>query len=444
MLQIVFVVLSTQQVFDEVFQRRVDLANDDVIADKTEVFVLTAERPVPSQTEGSLCASSVAQSCTDNHANSRDGRDFDMPDFSSIQEQIEDGKLTGSLHRKIVERLYQSMIRCTLYPSAKFYAKVASSLVEKYQHLTDLKGSGYDSWIISLRNKFKNERRKISDNESVTESRSKFGTKRKIEKASESRLERNKTPRLPDGGPSSQTTNAEEDEAWLRNEYRKQKPDFAEIRERQKSTFRERSKRMKSTVISVCQKEFPYVMDFKAFMLEFELLTDKDAVQGVQAAMYTVIELAGKKEMYSKQEIQAGIADLPKLTVCARRKRHMSAVLALRTLCEVFKEKEAMDSIFVHQSRESRPGTPHISYSGTSLEDAEILKLVVDSTPLFHVVEAMDGLAAVLAAYWVFDAVYCAEHIRVMTFFERMVGLQVTPLQPPVSSFIKKHKRSLP
>ncbi|XP_064465486.1 uncharacterized protein LOC135377091 [Ornithodoros turicata] len=360
------------QIFDEAFNRNIDLADDDVIPDKAQIYVITTERPVPphlvsSEPNENIQASSLAQSHSGDNDDDRDGRGYAAPDFSRLNIKLGEPILTPSVHRKIVEALYQSMICCTIYPTAKFYAKVAALLVSEYGTLADSSGSGYENTDSILN-----------------------------------------------------TSNAQGNEAWLLNEYMKQKPDVPQMLVRLRDTFQDRTRKMKANRVLCSVKEFPYVMDFKMFMHEFELLTRRDAAKAVEAGILKVLSIASKKELRCPQEIRMEILELDRFQGCDRRKRHLQALLATKTLCDIFKEKKAMGSLFVHESSEKMPPTPHISYTGSSLEDAQILKLVVEHSPLYHVVEGMEGLASILAAYWVFNASYSFHHHKTIFFLNTL------------------------
>ncbi|XP_064463159.1 uncharacterized protein LOC135374093 [Ornithodoros turicata] len=262
------------------------------------------------------------------------------------------------------------MICCTLYPTAKFYSKVASLLVSEHSNLADTKGSGYDSWVIGLRNKFKNERRKLSNNEVVEQSRAKYGVKRNVAKdtASTTTMQRNNISRLPDNAHgTSDTSDTSQHESWLSNEYLKQKPDISQMLVHLRESFQGRSKKMKTAKVLDCTMEYPYVMDFRMFMHEFELLTQKDAVKGVEDAVYKVLHIVATKDVRCSEEIKNSILNLDRFQGYRRRKRHLQALLVARALAEMFKEKRAMGSLFAHESAENVPATPYISYTGTSL-----------------------------------------------------------------------------
>ncbi|XP_064467717.1 uncharacterized protein LOC135378585 [Ornithodoros turicata] len=114
------------QVFDEVFQRNIDVVDEDLIADKSQVFVLTAVRPTAVEIPETIHSSVVTESHGDNEPGDRDGRDHEMPDFTTMKEKMEEGSLSASMHRRIVEELYQSMVRCTLYVCLPCYQGVYS------------------------------------------------------------------------------------------------------------------------------------------------------------------------------------------------------------------------------------------------------------------------------------------------------------------------------
>ncbi|XP_064470386.1 uncharacterized protein LOC135385140 [Ornithodoros turicata] len=187
----------------------------------------------------------------------------------------------------------------------------------------------------------------------VAESRSKFGTKGKpSQRIDTAVMRRNETPRLPDNplNPSG-TGTAQEDLSWLLNEYKKQRPDMQQMRERLRATFQVRSQKMKSSTVAASLKEFPYLIDFRFFMQEFQLLTQKDASKGVEAANEDVLNMVTRKQVRCSQEAKDGVAAWRTINNCERRKNHLRCIQALRVLSEIFKEKKAVDTLFLHEPR---------------------------------------------------------------------------------------------
>lgn len=74
------------------------------------------------------------------------------------------------------------------YPTKSFYFKAVSLLLQKYPALADVTGTGHESWTIALRNKFKNERRKLTGDAAVEQQREKYGKASRKRSANEAHL----------------------------------------------------------------------------------------------------------------------------------------------------------------------------------------------------------------------------------------------------------------
>ncbi|KAH7948825.1 hypothetical protein HPB49_002689 [Dermacentor silvarum] len=92
---------------------------------------------------------------------------FVMPSFGPYEEVLSRGTtISGPVRRAIIDRLFQACYRLAWYPSRELYRTAAEGLVLKYPHLLDNVGgraSGLESWVLSLRNKFKNMRKKVEN-----------------------------------------------------------------------------------------------------------------------------------------------------------------------------------------------------------------------------------------------------------------------------------------
>ncbi|XP_064474105.1 sterile alpha motif domain-containing protein 3-like isoform X2 [Ornithodoros turicata] len=385
-----------------------------------------------------------------NDIEDRDGKAYDLPDFGWLHGSllmVANGEpLTSSLEIKIVEFLYQSVMPFTLYPSRVFYYKVISLFLERYPHLADSIGSGFSSWLVALRNKFKNERRKVQNHEQVQQNRAKFASKRSGTDA-EQPSELRRTQRESDVHTASQhedETSIERHEQWLRSEGKKTDPDEFQIKVRMAATHRSRAADLATLPVTVTVVKYPYIMASGRFFNEFESATSKEALQPVQRGVEEVIRLTVSGIIRTGSPLQEKAKHIPHLEdVGATRKKHMLAVAALNILGCSLRETSALSHLFVHENVDPMPMIPCVRFTGDSLDEAQHMYLHVDGTRLFRVMDAEEGIAAIFAAYWIFQAQYGKEVTNVMTFIERQwYKLHSTKAKQQVIKLVSKVVRA--
>lgn len=76
--------------------------------------------------------------------------------------------------------------------------------------------------------------------------------------------------------------------------------------------------------------------------------------------------------------------------------------------------------LFLHLQEETIPATPCVVYKGESVEEAEQLALHIDGVQLFGVVDAQEGLTAVMASYWLLGISYHKKAYNSFCMLERL------------------------
>ncbi|KAL3171798.1 hypothetical protein MRX96_001440 [Rhipicephalus microplus] len=112
-------------------------------------------------------------------------------------------------------------------------------LQEKYPQLQDAIGSGMDSWRCSLRIKFKNQRRSLSNDPRVAENRKKFSASRNTDDNCTSELKRHKKRKMNidiSGLAGEDENSFEKHEEWLQSQAFSAVPDEKLIDERMNLT----------------------------------------------------------------------------------------------------------------------------------------------------------------------------------------------------------------
>ncbi|KAG0436715.1 hypothetical protein HPB47_017796 [Ixodes persulcatus] len=338
--------------------------------------------------------------------------------------------------------------KISYYPSRKFYIKAINLLVAKYPSLADVTGTGYESWTIAIRNKFKNERRKVNGNTVVDQCRAKYGVesrKRTVDRdvAVTEVLERKKTNKRlviftspPEGEDSSSMAAHEE---WLCNEGRKVAPDEALIDHRMDITASKRLRKLASMGIEPIREAYPYLMDARRFIQDFSRQAKIEPVESMSQCIAKVLDLAIQKKLKCSMEILQSISVSSTEDERNRRTRHNQAVAALQVLCCNVKEPGAVNQIFVNEDEGTIPVTPCITYVGGDVEAAEVMSLHVDQLRLFDVADAEEGVVSVMAAYWLFGIEYNKKIYNSACLLERL-GLKMaySPLRAVAIKLLNK------
>ncbi|KAM7309899.1 uncharacterized protein ISCGN_006882 [Ixodes scapularis] len=199
-----------------------------------------------------------------------DGRDFTLPDLGILHDAVTGNNPLGSYATtRIVDVLFQEMTRFTLYPSKQFYRKVGTALVQRHHELADTCGSGHDSWVMLIRQKFKNERRKL-ETDRVCANRLKFGSSGKQPRAAvdtaSMELQRGKVGAAlsQDLAPSGEDEySLAQHEAWLVTEWTKPNPDRQQMCCRLELTHSARVKDLCKLSIAEAIDKYPYLRDIE-------------------------------------------------------------------------------------------------------------------------------------------------------------------------------------
>ncbi|KAM7306475.1 sterile alpha motif domain-containing protein 3-like [Ixodes scapularis] len=268
-------VKDIDKVLDKDFNEYVDILDEDKIHDMALLRVVkTAHGGETPSGEGSSVDENTPGTSQERHFKitpshgDDDGAGFVLPDFDFLKAAAAGGKPLGSyVTTRIVDVLFQEMATHTLYPSRAFYQNVGRALVSQYPQLADTCGSGHDSWVMFIRQKFKNERRKLSTDR-VMSSREKYGSTAKKPRTSSGTtteelqrgsigqtLAQSSTPCGEDASSLAQH------EAWLCQEWKKPNPDNQQMRCRLELTHQARVEQLSRLSVAVAVTKYPYLRD---------------------------------------------------------------------------------------------------------------------------------------------------------------------------------------
>ncbi|XP_073247923.1 uncharacterized protein [Porites lutea] len=193
------------------------------------------------------------------------------PEVTKLLQDKDRTKLTRKLRKSFVSRIYEHFSRYTLYPTKQQLLEISQVIIKTFPFLKDTSvGTGYDSWFAQLYDKFRNERKGITDDPEV------ILHKRRKTKGSEVqpvalKLRRggiNWEPPFPEGEDEVSLKRHKE---WLQNECMRRTPDLKRVAERMSLTFPDRRRLMNKNVpLTEVRAEYPALFDFKQIVTEFE------------------------------------------------------------------------------------------------------------------------------------------------------------------------------
>ncbi|XP_064475488.1 uncharacterized protein LOC135389360 [Ornithodoros turicata] len=290
------------------------------------------------------------------------------------------------------------------------------------------------SWLVALKNKFKNERRKLQNNHEVQKQREKFGSHRRrvSSERANSELQRTRRQNIPLGTDHEDDASLQAHEEWLKTEHKKRSPNEEQIKIRMAATYKGRCAKLAVMPVQASLETYPYIM----------IAERRLALSAVQDGIQEVVNLTLKGTISTSSSLLQIVQQIPHLDdVCSARKKHLFAVAAVRIMCRCLREPDGISQLFIHEDvdPEDFPSTPCVRYTGASLEEAQHMHLLVESQELFRIINAEDGVAAIFAAYWLFQAMYDAKVFNVLTYIEHQwFKLGVTKPRASVIRLVNK------
>ncbi|XP_068738857.1 uncharacterized protein [Montipora capricornis] len=187
------------------------------------------------------------------------------------------GKFTSKMRKSFIARIYEYFARYTLYPTKHQLTEIAQLVVKEYLFLKDTSvGTGYDSWLAQLYEKFRNERKSIRDDPEVV-----LHSKRKRQNSDlhpvPLKLRRggiNWEPPFPEG---EDEVSMERHKEALKTEMRRRAPNWDKVGKSMALTFPDRRRQMNQKVaLADLREEYPALFDFKQIIAEFERILGMD------------------------------------------------------------------------------------------------------------------------------------------------------------------------
>ncbi|RMC13002.1 hypothetical protein DUI87_10531 [Hirundo rustica rustica] len=306
------------------------------------------------------------------------------------------------------------------YPNSQQYNIVVNALLQAYPFL-DEDGNGFLLWKRALKDRFKYVRRPIEDDEQVLRNKCKFGHRRgQSRKSSFAENKLDDVQRQVEEEPAHLKGSAMDLHIkWLNQEYMKTQRNWEEVDNRMNVTIEIRRKMISNKApLKDILRLFPFLRCPYQLFREFQLLTHMDIYK-------KTVEIL---EIYSENILSLYVVRNNPINIMLQEnlKRHaeedvlkyMKMTAACLLLPEVFGDDS---SLFAAVNEEVKAVTPVMEVKNPFNMNSCEFALYIEREELAQLDDCTMALAALVAAFHVFD-IPCPKRIhRTLNFLESLV-----------------------
>ncbi|XP_012952234.2 sterile alpha motif domain-containing protein 3 isoform X1 [Anas platyrhynchos] len=328
-----------------------------------------------------------------------------------------------SMRIRIIECLQADMTKYlagSLYPNSQQYNFVVSALLQAYPFLDD-DGNGFSVWKRALKDRFKYVRRTIEDDEQVLRNKCKFGHRRGQRRKSSSaenkpydiKVLTEDDPAYLEGDAMYENIN------WLKQEYMKTQRNWNEVNNRMNATIQIRRKMISDKApLQDILRVFPFLRCPYQLFREFQILTHMNIYQ-------KTVEIL---EIYSENILSLYLVKNNPITIMLQENlkqhteedilKYMKMTAACLLLPDVFGDDS---SLFAAVNEEVKVVTPVLEVKNPFNVNSCEFALYVEKQEVAQLEDCTTALAALVAAFYVFD-IPCPNRIyRTLNFLESLV-----------------------
>ncbi|NXI66694.1 SAMD3 protein, partial [Anseranas semipalmata] len=360
---------------------------------------------------------------------------YTLPDFPYDVKIIlaEKKSPDHSMRIRMIECLQADMTKYlagSLYPNSQQYNIVVSALLQAYPFLDD-DGNGFLVWKRALKDRFKYVRRAIEDDEQVLRNKCKFGHRRGQSRKSSSaenkpydvKVQKKDEPAYLEGDAMHAHIN------WLKQEYMKTQRNWKEVNNRMNATIQIRRKMISDKApLKDILRLFPFLRCPYQLFREFQLLTHMDVYK-------KTVEIL---EIYSESILSLYLVKNNPITIMLQENlkqhteedilKYMKMTAACLLLPDVFGDDS---SLFAAVNEEVKVVTPVLEVKNPFNVNSCEFALYVEKEEVAQLDDCTTALAALVAAFHVFD-IPCPNRIhRTLNFLESLVFEMRCPASLP-------------
>ncbi|XP_017685261.1 PREDICTED: sterile alpha motif domain-containing protein 3 [Lepidothrix coronata] len=339
-----------------------------------------------------------------------------------------------SMRIRIIEFLQADMTKYlegSLYPNSQQYNVVVSALLQAYPFL-DEDGNGFLLWKRALKDRFKYVRRPIEDDEQVLRNKCKFGHRRGQTRKSafaENKLD-DVQVQIEEEPAYLKGSTMDLHIKWLKQEYMKTQRNWKEVDNKMNVTIEIRRKMISNKApLKDILRLFPFLRCPYQLFREFQLLTHMDIYK----------KTVGILEIYSENILSLYVVRNNPINIMLQENlkqhteedvlKYMKMTAACLLLPDVFGDDS---SLFVAVNEEVKAVTPVLEVKNPFNVNSCEFALYVEREELAQLDDCTMALAALVAAFHVFD-IPCPKRIhRTLKFLESLVFEVRNPASLPI------------
>ncbi|XP_068268807.1 sterile alpha motif domain-containing protein 3 [Nyctibius grandis] len=326
-----------------------------------------------------------------------------------------------SMRIRIIEFLQADMTKYlegSLYPNSQQYNIVVNALLQAYPFL-DEDGNGFLLWKRALKDRFKYVRRPIEDDEQVLRNKCKFGHRRGQTRKSSFAEKNPDEVHMQEAPVHLEGSAMDAHIKWLKQEYMKTQRNWKEVDNSMNVTIEIRRKMISDKApLKDILRLFPFLRCPYQLFREFQLLTHMDIYK-------KTVEIL---EIYSENILSLYVVRNNPINIMLQEnlKRHteedilkyMKMTAACLLLPDVFGDDS---SLFAAVNEEVKVATPVLEVKNPFNVNSCEFALFVEREELAQLDDCTMALAALVAAFHVFD-IPCPKRIhRTLNFLESLV-----------------------
>ncbi|XP_078487872.1 sterile alpha motif domain-containing protein 3-like [Ciona intestinalis] len=359
---------------------------------------------------------------------------YNIPNFPDhILEAINTKCLDSKTRKKIAYDVFNSVMLHTLYPTSHEYRAVCTALIKKHPNLADKnKFNRIGTWVESLRQRFRDLRRSLINNDQVRKMKKIYGFKRR--NPAEEPSTSNEITTTPAKRPLLDTVQDtfEDSQSYkchikvIRDESRKlTNANISILLDRMNRTYTERRRKIQNgeSTLEEILHEFP-AFQFSAIILNEANKVIRKDVKSTFLKNMSMLEKIRKVLMTKKITPEA-----------AKNVYHKDAAHALLCLPALVREKDD-NFLFSHMTgSDDITSTP---YPSIFIDTDEQPLIYLHRTKLCTAEDLKEAVLLVFCCYWVFDLVIpknIKKTIELIGFLAADTKVQTNSVQNVINLF---------
>ncbi|XP_023652385.1 sterile alpha motif domain-containing protein 3-like [Paramormyrops kingsleyae] len=344
----------------------------------------------------------------------------------------------------IVRTLYEMMSQYTMFPSNQEYVQVAKALILKYPFLKDIDGTGYHTWHMSLKRKFKTERAPLVDDAEVKKYKDKYAQSRKSKAMDGSAAAGPKQARASSelAVIGEDSTSIEAHVRVLKEQYKKMQPDMVIVKDRMTRTF---TWRRREIVEGISVEDL--ITTYPFLTTSSGLYDEVDSIHPAPVPVYRRIRENLSAVLPKLLSLVKDSSPLKIIYLDARNDALAEEHAAIDTrggialLPSIFKEK--IENLMILGQGEPNTPYPTIQVKVQDWKTAIARKaesvIVVDGVKVCSCIGIEEAFIAAFCMYFVLNMEYPSHLKNTMAFFQRSIAqilLNGEKLSTPVTRII--------